>query len=289
MSRVVYVNGVFADEGEAQIRFDDRGFIFADGLYEVVRCYRGAPFRLDAHIARLRAGAERIELNLPAAIDDTESLVAELAERNGVAGHAFSVYLQVTRGAGTRGHAFPQDAEPTIVAWILPVPAESDEVAAQRAITVPDRRWELCNIKSTGLLLNVLAKQAAAEAGVDEALFVRDGAVTEGGATNFFAVFGSTVFTHPEGSHILPGITRTVALELLEQHGVAVVEQPWQAERLGLLEEAFITGTGCEIAPIVEIDGNPVGDGEVGPTTRRLIDDFRTLTRSPALEQEIAR
>lgn len=280
MSGVVYINGVFVDEFGAHVRFDDRGFIFADGLYEVVRCYKGSPFRLDAHLERLRVGADLISLDLPGWIEDVEWLIAELANRNGVAGGEFAVYLQVTRGAGTRSHVFPERAEPTVVAWILPVPPESD-VVRQRAITVPDRRWQMCNVKSTGLLLNVLAKQAAAEAGADEAIFVRDDVVTEGGATNFFAVFGGTVFTHPQGPHILPGITRTAAIELLRQRGVVVMEQPWPAERIGLLEEAFVTGTGCEVAPIVEIDGRPVGDGQVGATTRQLVDDYRKLTREP--------
>lgn len=288
MSRVVYVNGAFVDEVDAHVRFDDRGFIFADGLYEVIRCYGGTPFRLNAHIDRLRTGAEQIQLNLPRGVDQADWLIAELANRNGVAGGGFNVYLQVTRGVGTRAHVFPHDAEPTIVAWIFPVPPDSEEVTVQRAITVPDRRWELCNIKSTGLLLNVLAKQAAAEAGAQEAIFVRNGIVTEGGATNFFGVVGSTVFTHPQGAHILPGITRTVALELLEKQGVTVVEQPWSAERLPVLEEAFVTGTGCEVVPIVEIDGRVVGDGGVGPTTLRLIEAYRKLTRDPAMLDTVA-
>jgi D-alanine transaminase len=284
MSGVAYVNGAFVDEIDGHIRFDDRGLVFADGLYEVVRCYAGVPFRLEAHLERLRAGAAMIRLNLPPEIDGAEALIAELAERNGVAGGAFGVYLQVTRGAGTRAHVFPEDAEPTVIAWVLAMPPDSQEITIQRAITAPDRRWEMCNVKSTGLLLNVLAKQAAADAGVWEALFVRDGVVTEGAATNFFGVSDSTVYTHPEGSRILPGITRTAALELLEQQGVTVVQEPCPAERLPFLEEAFVTGSGSEITPIVEIDGRTVGDGGIGPITRGLVDGFRKLTREPASE-----
>jgi D-alanine transaminase len=282
MTGVVYVNGAFVDEVDAHVRFDDRGFLFADGIYEVIRCYNGTPFRLDAHIERLRTGAEQIKLNLPSEIGDADRLIAELADRNGVAGGEYKIYVQVTRGTGARAHVFAEDAEPTIVAWIFPVTPDSPEVAMQRAITVSDRRWEMCHVKSTGLLLNVLAKQAAAEAGADEAIFVRNGVVTECGSTNFFGVVGSTVFTHPQGPHILSGVTRTVVLELLELQGVTAVEQPLPGDRLPLLNEAFVTATGCEVAPIVAIDGRAVGDGGVGPMTRRLIDDFRKLTRDPS-------
>ena len=287
MSDVAYVNGTFVEEADAHVRFDDRGFIFADGLYEVIRCYAGTPFRLDAHVERLREGAEQIRLELPREVDDAGALIAELADRNGVAGGGFNVYLQITRGAGARAHAFPKGAEPTVIAWILPVPPDSEEGVIQRAITVPDRRWEMCNVKTTGLLLNVLAKQAAAEAGAQEAIFVRNGVATEGAATNFFGVIDSAVHTHPRGPHILPGVTRMVALELLERQGVTVVEEPIPAERLPLVEEAFTTGTGIEIAPVVEIDGRSVGDGSVGPTTRRLIADFRRLTRDPATPEAL--
>jgi D-alanine transaminase len=284
MTGVVYVNGAFVDEVDAHVRFDDRGFLFADGIYEVIRCYGGTPFRLEAHIERLRTGAEQIKLNLPNEVDDAHQLIAELADRNGVAGGEFKIYVQVTRGTGTRAHVFARDAKPTIVGWIFPVTPDSPEVAVQRAITVSDRRWEMCNIKSTGLLLNVLAKHTAAEANADEAIFVRDGVVTEGASTNFFGALGSTVYTHPRGVHILSGITRTVVLELLEKEGVTVVEQPIPAERLPLLDEAFVTATGCEVAPIVAIDGRAVGDGGGGPMTRKLIDDFRKFTRDVSMD-----
>jgi D-alanine transaminase len=277
-SKTVYVSGEFLDEDNAHIRFDDRGFIFADGLYEVIRYYSGEPFRLDGHMQRLRDGAAEVGLELPEVLDDPVGIIDELVRRNGVGGTDFSVYLQVTRGAEGRAHAFPARARPTVIAWILPVAPASPEVKPQTAITVPDRRWSMCHLKTTGLMLNVLAKQAAAEAGADEALFIRDDSVTEGAVTNFFGVRDGRVNTHPAGRHILSGITRGAALEVLAEQDVDVDLSPLAAAELENLDEAFLTGTGCEIAPIVAIDGRAVGEGAVGPVTRLVVDGYREMT-----------
>jgi D-alanine transaminase len=278
MNKIVYVSGSFVAEGDAHVRFDDRGFIFADGLYEVIRYYGGQPFGLDGHMQRLRNGAAEVGLELPETLDDPGDVIDELVRLNEVGGTDFSVYLQVTRGAEGRAHAFPAQARPTVIAWILPVAPASPEVRTQTAITVPDRRWSMCHLKTTGLMLNVLAKQAAAEAGADEALFIRGDVVTEGAVTNFFAVLDGKVVTHPAGPHILSGITRGAALEVLAEQDVEVDLSPLPAAALERLDEAFITGTGCEIAPIVAIDGRTVGGGAVGPVTRLVVDGYRDLT-----------
>lgn len=288
MSRIVYVTGNFVDERDAYVRFDDRGFIFADGLYEVIRYYGGRPFGFDEHVQRLRDGAAEIGLALPESLDEVGATIDRLVESNGVDGTDFSVYLQVTRGAEGRAHHFPARATPTVIAWILPVPPASDEVQRQTAITVADRRWGMCHLKTTGLMLNVLAKQRAVEAGANEAIFVRDEVVTECTVSNFFGVRGGKAVTHPTGPHILSGITRGAALELLAHQGVEVDISPLRARDIGSLDEAFITGTGCEIAPIVEIDGRPVGDGQPGPITRVLVDGFRRLTRAARVAEPIA-
>jgi D-alanine transaminase len=278
MSKVVYVSGQFVDEHDAHVRFDDRGFIFADGLYEVIRYYSGQPFRIDEHMQRLRDGAGEVGLELPELLEDPDRIVGELVRRNEVEGTDFSVYLQVTRGAEGRAHAFPAHARPTVIAWILPVAPPSDQVSPQTAITIVDRRWSMCHLKSTGLMLNVLAKQAAAEAGADEALFVRGDVVTEGAVTNFFGVRHGKAITHPAGPHILTGITRGAALEVLAEQDVDVDLLPLSSAALQTLDEAFITGTGCEIAPIVAIDGRPVGDGAIGPVTCLVVDGYREMT-----------
>ena len=205
-------------------------------------------------------------------------MLAELIERNNVADSDFSVYLQVTRGAEGRAHAFPAHATPTVVAWILPVAAPTNAVRSNKAITVADRRWSMCHLKTTGLMLNVLAKQEAAESGADEAIFVRNDLVTEGTMSNFFGARDGRAFTHPEGPHILSGITRAAALELLTAQGVQVEVTPLRASEIESLDEAFITGTGCEIAAIVEIDGRSVGHGQLGPVTSAAFEGFCRLT-----------
>jgi D-alanine transaminase len=285
MSRFVYVSGQFCDERDAHVRFDDRGFIFADGLYEVIRYYDGRPFRLDEHLHRLREGAEEISLALPDNFAETPAILDELARRNHVEQTNFSVYLQVTRGADARAHVFPAHPRPTVVAWILPVAPASAEIRPQTVITVLDRRWSMCHLKTTALMLNVLAKQEAAEAGADEALFVRDDVATECAVSNFFGVREGDAITHPTGPHILSGITRRAALQLLSDRGVDVDVSPIRATELESLDEAFITGTGCEIAPVVAIDSRPVGDGQPGPITRRLIEDYRRATAEPRAAQ----
>lgn len=273
MSETVYLNGSFVPYEQALIPVEDRGMLFADGIYEVVRAYAGRLFELEAHLERFVASAGELRLTLPP-LAELEAAVRGVLSRSGLTDS--SVYIQVTRGfAGPRAHALPQGVRPTVFAAARPVPRP--DAAHVRdgatAITVPDRRWHMCHVKSVGLLLNTLAKQAALEAGAQEALFIRDGVVTEGSATNCFAVFDGAVYTHPEGPHVLSGITRQVAVALCREAGLPMREEPFLASRLKTADEVFVTGTNSEVLPIRSIDGRPVAGG-AGPITRRLQQAF---------------
>jgi len=258
----------------ARLSPDDRGFLFGDGVYEVVRFYGGRPFALDAHVARLGRSLRALRIEGFEATAFAE-IARRLAQENGLADG--TRYLQVTRGAAPRRHAFPAPGTPpTVYACTYPLSAAPERWARGVGVhLVPDERWARCDVKSTALLANVLANQAAQEAGAEEAVFVRDGLVTEGSHTNVAAVFGGRVVTHPEGPRILSGVTRAVVLRLCAELGVPVEERPVPAADLARADEVLLTSTTSEVLPVVAADGRPVGAGAPGPVTRALLDAFR--------------
>lgn len=272
----VYLNGAYLPKAEAHVSVDDRGFLLADGVYEVTPFYGGVPFALDRHLARLRHGLAWMRIDLD--VTGLEEVHRELIRRNGLEGaERAMVYLQVTRGAAPRTHYFPVgDVAPTVYAYAAQWSRPADDVWGRgfRAITVPDRRWSRVDIKTIALLPNVLAYQAARDAGVDDAILVRDGVAVEGAHQNFWAVFDGTVVTHPNTNVILPGITRGIVLELAREEGIPVEERAIAVEELRIAEELFFTGTTGEVKPCVQVDGAPVGNGTVGPLTRRLSDAY---------------
>jgi D-alanine transaminase len=273
---VVHLNGAYMPKQEALVPVDDRGFLFSDGVYEVTPAYRGRFFRMERHLARLSTGL--CALRIPYPLDDVEELHRRLLEENGLADSAIAyVYLQVTRGVAPRTHAFPKgEVRPTVYAFANAYrrPERERWEEGFSAVTVPDRRWTRADLKTISLLPNVLAQQSAVEAGVDDAILVRDGVALEGSHNNFFAVFGETVVTHPTSNHILPGITREYVLELARDLGMPVEERPIQVEELERASELFFTGTTTEVRPTVRVNGAPVGDGRVGPVTKRLYEAF---------------
>lgn len=277
---VVYLNGRYLPAEEALVPVTDRGFLFGDGIYEVTPAYRGRFFLLDRHRARMLKGL--CELRLDADTSGLAEVHDRLLDENGLTGAEVSyVYVQITRGVAPRTHAFPKvSTTPTVYAFASEYTRPTRERWAEGfgAVTVPDRRWSRVDIKTINLLPNVLAQQTAVEAGVSDALFVRDGVALEGAHSNFFAVFGETLVTHPASNVILHGITRGLILELAREEGIEVVEKPIQVEELARAREAFFTGTTTEVRPTVTIDGRPVGDGSVGAVTRRLDRAFRERT-----------
>lgn len=272
----VYLNGEYIPKAEARISPDDRGFLLGDGLYEVTPFYEGVPFGLDRHMERLLRGLCFMRIDYD--VSGLEAMHRELIGRNGLEDAARSlVYMQITRGVAPRTHYFPETpVEPTVYGfakeWARPADAVWDR--GFTAATVPDRRWSRVDIKTICLLPNAIGFQAARDKGADDAIFVRDGVAIEGAHQNFWTVFGDTAVTHPVTGHILPGITRAIVIEEARKADIAVEERPIQIEELEWADECFFTGTTGEVRPVVEIDGRPVGEGEVGDVTRRLSDMF---------------
>jgi D-alanine transaminase len=271
---IVYVNGAFVPRTEARVSVEDRGFVFGDGVYEVLRIINGRPFAARFHNERLRRSLEGIRISLPGT-DSPESLTEigrQLLEENGLLQGQATMYMQVTRGATTRAHNFPPpDVKPTVYISVASFTPYSDLAQnGASAITHPDLRWGRCDLKTLNLLPNVLASQAAKEQGTFEAMLIRDGVVTEGTKTNFFGVLDGTLRTHPCDDHILPGITRSILSELARELNVDLDETPIRAIEIPLLSELFLSGTTTDVMPVVALDNKPVGNGKPGEVTRKL-------------------
>ena len=268
---LVHQNGSVVPLAEARISPLDRGFLFADGLYEVALAWRGRLLLWAEHEARLRAGLRAIRLPF-----DTGPLAAageELLRANGLLDGFAVLYVQVTRGAAPRTHGFPDPPVPPTVYMTARAHRlhEEDFAAAGVGVaSVPDIRWARCDVKSTGLLANVLAQQQAHEAGAWEAIFVRDGLAIEGSHTNLFVVRDGELWTHPAGQSILEGVTRNVVLALAPDLGVVVREGAAGLADPASADEVFLTGTTTEVLPVVRVDGRTVAAGPPGPVTRRL-------------------
>jgi D-alanine transaminase len=277
MSRIAYVNGRYLPQREASVNIEDRGYQFADGIYEVVHLYDGRLIDEDLHLNRLQRSLHEIRLPAPMSRAALRHVLHEVARRNRV--REGLLYMQVTRGVARRDHPFPsQPVSPSVVVTIRripPYPTDVDKWTAS-AITYPDQRWARCDIKTVALLPNVLARQAAKENGAIEAILVDgNGMVTEGAATSFWIVDRNGVLrTRHLDRAILPGCTRGALLTLIGEDKVEFSETQFSEHDVREAREAFITSATSFVKPIVRIDGKPVGTGEVGPVTRRLFDAF---------------
>ena len=279
---VVYLNGEYLRAGEAKISVNDRGFLFGDGVYEVTPAYHGRLFRWAQHLARMRKGLAALGIDYDAAA--LEAVKKGLLARNGLDNVPVAyVYVQVTRGIAPRTHAFPNPPVPPSVYGFANEyrrPAREVWERGCRAITVPDQRWALAEIKAIALLPNCLAQQAAVDAGVSDAIFVRDGIALEGSHNNLFAVFDGVVTTAPKSNYILHGVTRDLMIELAGELSLPVEERAIPLAELYRADEVFFTGTTTEVRPSVEVDGRKIGDGKVGPVAKGLFDAFLEATRS---------
>ena len=268
-----YLNGEFLPLAQVRISPLDRGFLFADGVYEMIPVYHGQPFRLAEHLRRLANSLAAIHLNSGLERIAWEDLLAELVVRNG--GGQLAVYLQVTRGAPEiRDHNFPlTDTQPTVFAMATPLKAMPETVyrLGISAITCPDIRWGACHIKSIALLANVLARQQAVERGAVDAILVRDGYLTEGSASNVFLVCDGVLLTSLQDQRILPGITRELVLELAAAHAIPYEEKDLPVALLATASEVWLTSSTREIIPVTTVDGRPVGAGVPGPLWQRLM------------------
>ncbi|MBS9476346.1 D-amino-acid transaminase [Ancylobacter radicis] len=278
MSRIAYVNGQYVPHGQAYVHIEDRGYQFADGVYEVCEVRAGRMIDERRHMERLERSLREMRMAMPMPLKALGIVLRETIRRNRV--RDGFVYLQVTRGVAPRDHYFPAPGTPpSIVVTARHVdPAKGDALALQgmAVITVPENRWERVDIKTVGLLPNVLAKQAAKEAGAREAWFVdAEGRVTEGGSTNAWIVTrDGKLVTRPAESGILRGITRTVMMDVAEKLQIRVEERPFTVVEALAAREAFVTSATNFAMPVVRIDGQVIGDGIPGPVTRALRENF---------------
>ena len=285
MDSIAYVNGSFVPLSEAKVSVLDRGFLFADGIYEVAAVLDGKLVDNASHLARLKRSVGEISLELPESLERIEEIQKELVARNKL--ESGLVYLEVTRGADTsRDFAFPKGVKPTLVMFtsvkdIINAPSAKSGIAV---ITVPDIRWERRDIKSVALLAQVLAKQAAAAAGAGEAWMIEDGKVTEGGSSSAFIVTQDDVLvTRQNGSEILPGCTRKAVVQLAEERQLRVEERPFTIAEALAAKEAFITSASSFVQPVVSIDGKPVGNGKPGAMASRLREIYIDFARATAV------
>jgi D-alanine transaminase len=271
MSRTVYVNGEYLPEEQARISVFDRGFLFADGVYEVSSVLRGRLVDNRGHLARLHRSLNALDMAAPAGDAEIETIQKTLVEKNGV--DEGLVYLQVTRGAADRDFAYPEGAKPSLVMFtqqknVIDSPLASKGISV---ISVEDIRWRRRDIKSVGLLAPCMAKMQAKAAGADDAWLIEDGYVTEGSSNNAFIIDADgALLTRQLGNEILAGITRQAVMKLAREQGMAIEERPFSIEEACNANEAFITSATTFVMPVVSIDGNPVADGRPGKLTRRL-------------------
>jgi D-alanine transaminase len=273
---LVYLNGDYVPHGEARVSVDDRGFLFADGVYEVIRIYGGRPHRAEDHIERMARGLDALQIRYRD-LDAVRKAMERLIDENDIDGDG-TIYIQISRGAAPRKHAFPgRDTRPTVYVTAEPFGNHPEDywLDGVSAITVPDNRWARCDVKSIALLPNVIANQAAHAEGAFEALFVKDGVVIEGSHSNLWGVHRDRLITYPSCNYILPGITRREVFEIADELGIEAEEGMIFHERLFDMDELFLSGTTTEIMPVVRVDGRDILDGEPGPITRRLLKAYR--------------
>lgn len=276
-NETVYLNGDYLPLSEAKISVMDRGFLFGDGVYEVIPAYAGKLFRLENHLERLDNSLKSIRLQNPHNSEQWRNLLNPLLKE----GVDQSVYLQVTRGAAAkRDHAFPQHTPSTVFAMVSGITPYADPDNGVKALSMEDSRWKLCDTKAITLLANVLLRQSAVENGCAEAILFKDGMLTEGAASNVFAVIDDVLTTPPKSPAILPGITRDVILELARKNNIPCSEQNISIAEIKTATEIWITSSTREIIPVSELDGEIIGTGKPGPLWKALHNLFQAYKQS---------
>jgi len=275
----VYLNGQFISHEKAFISPDDRGFYFADGVYEVIKFYKNRPFCFEEHLERLRNSLQGIRIDFRE-LDKIHDVCNALIEANQLKKEYAGVYIQITRGVSSRNHRFPENGvRPTIYARaFLLQSCISEMLDGVSVLSRKDIRWLRCNIKSIALLPNTLLFEEVAQQGAFECVLVRDGLITEATHSNILFVKNDTLYTHPDSELILPGITKAVVLNLCRKLSVSVVEKPVKLSEVKNFNECFMTGTGSEIIPVVKFDNIVIGKGKPGPVTRMLQKEFFRIT-----------
>ncbi|MGB8433289.1 MAG: D-amino acid aminotransferase [Burkholderiales bacterium] len=270
MSQTVYLNGEFMPLAEARVPVLDRGFIFGDGVYEVIPVYGRVPLRLAEHLARMQNSLNAIHLRNPLTLEEWTRIVGQIIERNAWDDQA--VYVQVTRGVAPRDQAFPADATPTVFVMANPMskPSAEQRERGVGVITTEDFRWQRCDIKSVSLLANCLLRQLAAEAGCVEAILLRDGHVTEASTSNVFLVKNGVIVSPPKDRRILPGITLDLVLDLAHKARLPIEVRPVPERELREADEIWVSSSTKEVLSVTTLDGKPVGNGQPGPMYARM-------------------
>jgi len=280
MTELIWINGAISPLAGATIPVEERGFQFADGVYEVIRVYDGVTFTLAEHLDRLVQSAEGIRLALPMSLENLTEEIQSLIERSGL--RDGMIYLQLTRGAAPRNHVIPKNPKPTLLFYVrqLPRPAHPAQTPGVKLITLEDERWKRCWIKTIALLPNVLAKTQAIEAGADEAVFVENGIITECSVSNLLAVINGKLITAPVGKKVLPGITRALLLDLAKSLNIRTEERPLTLTECQQADEIMITSTTREIGWVDQLDGKPIRRGGPGAIMLKLHEGYQARIRS---------
>ena len=274
---IVFLNDEYLPLSEAKISVLDRGFLFGDGVYEVIPSYKGQLFRFQDHLDRLQNSLERIQLDFHWSLDKWTETLAPLLDKD----KNQSIYLQITRGvAPQREHAFPKNPIPTVFAMSSDIKPVTELESGISALSIEDSRWEMCNVKATTLLANILSKQEAIKQGATEAILHKKGSVTEGAASNLFAIIKGVLVTPKKNTDILPGITRQVIIELAKKHNIPVAEQTISLEELATADEIWVTSSTREIVPVTQFDSKKIGNGLPGPIWKQMHQLFQDYKQS---------
>lgn len=271
-----YFNGRFLPKEKIRVSPDDRGFLFGDGVYEVMKWYGSFFYDAESHLSRLKRSLREVRISWTGA-DSFPEFARELIEINNLNGKQALIYMQVTRGEAPRNHAFPDpEVQPTVYAFVREIePGGIKNLSGNKVLLGRDIRWSRCDIKSVSLLANILSFQEARDRGMMEYIFVRDGVITEGSRSNIFFVADGILHTHPESEYILSGITRKNIIRLAKEAGITVQEKPFREKDLCNIREAFITNSSAEVTPVIAIGTLKTGDGTPGPVTMQIHKKFQ--------------
>lgn len=274
---ICFLNNEFIALKDAKVSVLDRGFIFADGIYEVIPAFAGKLFRLEHHLTRLNNNLLSIKIESPYTTEQWDEIFSNLIKKNSYTNTDCSIYLQVTRGVAKRDHVFPENSEATIFAMLNPMPA-ADPDKLEKGLTVitrEDIRWQYCNIKSISLLGNIMLKQEAADNNADETVLIRNGNLTEGSSSNVFIVKNGIIKTPIKDNYLLPGITRDLIVEIAQLHDLACEEAPITEQQLFEADEVWLTSSLKEVSPVCIINNMPVANGMPGPHWRKMYQLFQ--------------
>jgi D-alanine transaminase len=272
---IAYFNGEFLPKDEVKVSPDDRGFLFADGIYEVARWYKGIFYDMESHLIRMKRNLKELRIKWNGE-DSLASIAHTLIKQNELEQQDALFYIQITRGAAPRSHSFPYPVV-TPTAYAFARSFAPDTTAMENGIAVllkNEIRWARCDIKSVSLLPNTLGFQEAKEQGYQECIFIRDGIIAEGSHSNIFFVINGALYTHPESNQILSGVTRKNVLRIARESGIPVVEEAVPETMIADINEAFLTSTVAEVTPVVRLEKRIVGEGNPGPVTKMLKDKF---------------